>query len=54
MCVTVDGHGLVNGFIDHLYIPLGTTSNHNAIADFHTFQITTRLQPAVSSLVVAW
>jgi hypothetical protein len=24
MCVTVDGYGLDIGFIDHLYIPLGT------------------------------
>jgi hypothetical protein len=31
----------VNGFIDYLYTPLGTTSTYNAIADFHNSQITT-------------
>jgi hypothetical protein len=25
---------------DHLYTPLGTTSNYGAIADLHTLQIT--------------
>jgi hypothetical protein len=30
----------VNGFIDHLYTRLGTTSNCNAIADLPTLQIT--------------
>jgi hypothetical protein len=32
----------VNGFIDHLYTPLGTTSNYGGIADFHTSQITSK------------
>jgi hypothetical protein len=32
---------LVNGFIDHLHTPLGTTSNYSAIANLHTLQITT-------------
>jgi hypothetical protein len=36
------GYGFVNGFIDNLHIPLRTTSNYSAIADFHTVQITTR------------
>jgi hypothetical protein len=27
---------LVIGFIGHLYTPVGTTSNYNTIADFHT------------------
>jgi hypothetical protein len=31
----------MNGFIDHLYTPLGTTSNYSATADLHTLQITT-------------
>jgi hypothetical protein len=31
--VTIDE--LVNGFIDHLYISLGATSNYSAIADLH-------------------
>jgi hypothetical protein len=35
------GYGLVNSFIDHLYTPVKTTSTYNAIADFHTSQITT-------------
>jgi hypothetical protein len=49
------GYGLMNGFIDNLYIPLGTTSNYIAIADLHTLQITTAaakfFQPAVSPRV---
>jgi hypothetical protein len=28
------------GFIDHLYIPLETTSNYSGITDLHTLQIT--------------
>jgi hypothetical protein len=31
----------VNDFIDHLYTPLGTTSNYSAIADLQSLQITT-------------
>jgi hypothetical protein len=31
----------VNGFIEHLHTPLGTTSNYIAIANFHNSQITT-------------
>jgi hypothetical protein len=30
--VTIDGFELVNGFIDHLYTPLGITINYGAIA----------------------
>jgi hypothetical protein len=40
------------GFIDHLYIPLGTTSNYSAIADLHALQITatnTKHSPARSA-----
>jgi hypothetical protein len=36
------GYGFVNGFIDHLYTPLGTTSNYRAIAIPHTLKTTTR------------
>jgi hypothetical protein len=36
------GYGLVNGFTDHLYTPLGITSKYSAITDFHTLQLTTR------------
>jgi hypothetical protein len=36
------GYGMVNGFIDHLYTSLGTTSNYSAIANLHTLQIATR------------
>jgi hypothetical protein len=32
---------MVNGFIDHLYTPLGTTSNYSATANLHNSQITT-------------
>jgi hypothetical protein len=35
------GYGLVNGFTDHLYTPLRTTSNYSAIANLHTLQFTT-------------
>jgi hypothetical protein len=28
------------GFIDHLYTPLGITSNYSAIANLHTLQFT--------------
>jgi hypothetical protein len=30
----------VNGFIEHLHTPLGTTSKYSAIADLHTLHIT--------------
>jgi hypothetical protein len=33
-------YGLMNGFIDHLYTPLGTTSDYRAIANFHILKIT--------------
>jgi hypothetical protein len=35
------GLDFVNGFIDHLYTPLGTTSNYSATANLHNSQITT-------------
>jgi hypothetical protein len=38
--VTIDGDGLVNGFVDHLYTRLGTTSIYSAIAGLHTLHIT--------------
>jgi hypothetical protein len=28
------------GFIDTLYMPLGTAGNHSAVADLHTLQFT--------------
>jgi hypothetical protein len=34
-------YGLVNGFIDHLYTALRTTSNYSIIANLHILQITT-------------
>jgi hypothetical protein len=39
MYVAIDGVWIVNGFIDRLYPPLGTTSNYKAIANLHTLQI---------------
>jgi hypothetical protein len=33
------GFGFVSRFIDHLYTPLGTTSNYSAIANLHNLQI---------------
>jgi hypothetical protein len=54
--VTIDGFGLVTGFIEHLQIV--TTSNYNAIANSHTLQLTTARtkssHSAVFSPVVAW
>jgi hypothetical protein len=48
----------VNGFIDHLYTSLGTTSIYSAIANLHTLQITTAqakfLQPGVAPAAVLW
>jgi hypothetical protein len=41
----------MNGFIDHIYTQLGTTSNYNAIINLHTLQITaaiTKSSPAFS------
>jgi hypothetical protein len=50
--MTIDGGmGLVNGFTDHLYTPLGTTSNYSAIANLHTLQITTAPPKPFSSLL---
>jgi hypothetical protein len=50
--------GLVNGFIDHLYTQLGTTSNYSATADPHNSEITTApamlFEPAVSSPAIPW
>jgi hypothetical protein len=45
------GHGLVNGFTDHLNTPLGTTSNYSAIANLHISQITTAPAKHSSSLL---
>jgi hypothetical protein len=45
------GCGLMYGFIDHLYTPLGTTRNYSAIADFHTLQIITATIKPFSSLL---
>jgi hypothetical protein len=45
------GHGLVNGFIDRLYTPLGTTSNYSAIVNQHTLQIITVPAKPSSSLL---
>jgi hypothetical protein len=35
------GYGFMNWFIDHLYTPLGTTSNYSATVDLQNSQITT-------------
>jgi hypothetical protein len=43
------GFELVHGFIDHLYTPLGTTSNYSATANLHNSQNATapeKLLPA--------
>jgi hypothetical protein len=39
--MTIDGIGLVIGFIEHLYTQLLTTSNYSAVSDSHTLQFTT-------------
>jgi hypothetical protein len=45
------GYGLVNGFIAHLYTPLGTTRNYNAISNLQNLQITTAPVKPFSSLL---
>jgi hypothetical protein len=44
-------YGLVNGFIDHLCTPVGTTSNFSAIASLHTLQITAAPAKPFSSML---
>jgi hypothetical protein len=34
-CVTIEGCGLANIFINHLHIPLGITSTYNATTNLH-------------------
>jgi hypothetical protein len=41
----------MNGFIDHLYTPLGTSSNYDAIADLNNSKITTPPVKAFSILL---
>jgi hypothetical protein len=41
VCETIEGVWTGEWFIDHLYTPLKTTSNYNAIANLHNSQITT-------------
>jgi hypothetical protein len=49
------GYGLVNGFIDLLYTPLGTTSNYSATFNLHTLQITTApAKPFPACCVLTW
>jgi hypothetical protein len=38
VCDCRRGFGLSNGFIDHLYTPLGTASNYRAISNLHNSQ----------------
>jgi hypothetical protein len=49
------GFGMVNGFIEHLYTQLITTSNYSTNTNSHTMQVTTAYtkssQSAVSSPV---
>jgi hypothetical protein len=53
------GFDKVNGFINHLYTPLGTKSTYIATANLHNSQITTApakpfFQPAVPSSALPW
>jgi hypothetical protein len=41
----------MNGFIDHLYTPLGITSNYSATANLHNLQIITSSAKPFSSLM---
>jgi hypothetical protein len=41
----------VNAFIDHLYTPLGITSNYSAIVNLHNTKITTAAAKTFSSLL---
>jgi hypothetical protein len=47
-------YGLMNGFIDHLYTPLRTTSNYSSITDFHTRNHYTLSLLSLLSLIVSW
>jgi hypothetical protein len=48
--VTTDGYELANGFIDHLYRPLRTTSNYSATDTVHNAEIATApAKPSQSS-----
>jgi hypothetical protein len=49
--IGINGYGLDIGFTDHLYTQLGTTSNHSAITNLHTLQITTAPTKPFSSLL---
>jgi hypothetical protein len=51
MCVPIYGVWLVNGFIDHLYTRLGTTSNYSAMTNLHNSHITTVTTKPFSSLL---
>jgi hypothetical protein len=51
--VTIDGFGLVNRLIDHLYTAHGTTSNYNTIVYFHTSNHSTLSLLSLLSPVVA-
>jgi hypothetical protein len=48
----------MNGFIDHLYTRLGTTSNYSTIVNIHIHKspqrMLSRFQPAVSSPAFPW
>jgi hypothetical protein len=41
----------MNGFINHLYTPLGTTSTYSAITDLHNLQITIAPATPLSGLL---
>jgi hypothetical protein len=43
---------LADEFIDHLYTPLGTTSNYSALGNLHTLQII--IEPANLFCSLLW
>jgi hypothetical protein len=49
--VTLNGIWIGDGFIYHLYIPPGTTSNYSTTANLHNSQITTASAKPFSSLL---
>jgi hypothetical protein len=44
-------YGLMNGFTDHLYTSLGTTSNYSTVANLHNLQIINAPAKLFSSLL---
>jgi hypothetical protein len=51
---SIDGIGLVTGFIEHLYTQLVTTSTYSATASLHTLQITRAHVKSSQAAFISW